>query len=340
MGLYSHEFFHAWNVKRLRPVGLGPFDYSAETYTKSLWIAEGITSYYDDLILRRSGLYSVEEYLDAFVINVNIVKSLPGSRYQSAEEASFDAWTKFYKQDENSPNVTSSYYTQGTVIGWMLDMAIRRTSRGGKSLDDVMKKLYHVVFLKGNRGYTDKEFEATCVELGGAEIERIFDDRVRGRKDVDYDLYLGYVGLKLNSKEEHAEEKGFLGAKLKSEGGRTMVASELAGSPAEAMGLAVNDEILAASGFRMGLDKLVFFIGTMRSGESLRLTVARNGRLTELNGQVGGRPAFEYRIQPVKEATDEQKALFKGWMLSDWKADLKYPEYAKSPDRKPMFDYV
>jgi len=340
MGLFSHEFFHAWNVKRLRPTGLGPFDYSAETYTKSLWIAEGITSYYDDLILRRSGLYSVEEYLDAFVSSVNVLKSLPGSRYQSAEEASFDTWTKFYKPDENSPNVTSSYYTQGTVIGWMLDMAIRRTSRGGRSLDDVMRKLYNDVFLKGNRGYTDKEFEAACVELGGAEVEEIFDSRVRGRKDVDYDRYLGYAGLRLISKEERAEEKGFLGVRLKSEGAKTTVTTELAGSPAEAMGLAVNDEILAIGGFRMGSDKLSFCIGTMQPGKSLNLTIARNGKLMELNGQVGRRPAFEYRIQPLKNATDDQKTLFKGWMLSDWKAELKYSEYPKSPDRKPVFDYA
>ena len=324
----------------MRPTGLGPFDYSAETYTKSLWIAEGITSYYDDLILRRSGLYSVEEYLDAFVSSVNVLKSLPGSRYQSAEEASFDTWTKFYKPDENSPNVTSSYYTQGTVIGWMLDMAIRRTSRGGRSLDDVMRKLYNDVFLKGNRGYTDKEFEAACVELGGAEVEEIFDSRVRGRKDVDYDRYLGYAGLRLISKEERAEEKGFLGVRLKSEGAKTTVTTELAGSPAEAMGLAVNDEILAIGGFRMGSDKLSFCIGTMQPGKSLNLTIARNGKLMELNGQVGRRPAFEYRIQPLKNATDDQKTLFKGWMLSDWKAELKYSEYPKSPDRKPVFDYA
>jgi predicted metalloprotease with PDZ domain len=340
MGLYSHEFFHAWNVKRLRPVGLGPFDYSLETYTKSLWIAEGVTSYYDDLILRRSGLYSVEEYLDAFVSSVNVLKSMPGSRYQSAEEASFDTWTKFYRPDENSPNVTSSYYSQGTVIGWMLDMVIRKTSRGKRSLDDAMERIYHDVFLKENRGYTDEEFEAACVKLGGAEVEEVFDDRVRGRKDVDYDRYLGYVGLRLSSKEERVEEKGFLGVKLKSEGGRTTVATELAGSPAEAMGLAVNDEILAIGGFRMGSDKLSFFIGTMKLGESLRLTVARNGKLMELNGLVGRKPAFEYRIQPVRGATDGQKTLFRGWMLADWKAELKYPEYAKSPDRKPMFDYV
>jgi predicted metalloprotease with PDZ domain len=340
MGLYSHEFFHAWNVKRLRPVGLGPFDYSSETYTKSLWIAEGITSYYDDLILRRSGLYSVEEYLDVFVSSVNALKSMPGSRYQSAEEASFDTWTKFYKPDENSPNVTSSYYTQGTIIGWMLDMTIRRTSREGKNLDDVMRKLYNDFFLKENRGYTDKEFEAACVELGGAEVEEIFDTRVRGRKDVDYDRYLGYVGLRLTVKEGGSEEKGYLGVRLKSEGGRTTVATQLAGSPAEVMGLAVNDEILAIGGFRMGSDKLSFFIGTMKPGENLRLTVARNGKLMELNGQVGRRPAFEYRIQPTKDATDGQKALFKGWMIADWKAELKYPEFAKSPDRKPVFDYV
>ncbi len=340
MGLFSHEFFHAWNVKRLRPAGLGPFNYSAETYTKSLWIAEGITSYYDDLILRRSGLYSVEGYLDAFVSNVNILKSLPGSGYQSAEEASFDTWTKFYKPDENSPNVTSSYYTQGAVIGWMLDMAIRRTSRGGRSLDDAMKKVYNDVYLKENRGYTDEEFENACVGLGGPEAEEVFDARVRGRKDVDYDRYLGHVGLRLSSKEEHAEEKGFLGVKLKSDGGRTTVATELAGSPAEAMGLSVNDEILAVGGFRMGSDKLSFCVGTTKPGESLRLTIARNGKLLELNGRVGRRPAFEYRVQPVGGATDDQKELFKGWMLADWKAELKYPEYAKSPDRKPMFDYV
>jgi predicted metalloprotease with PDZ domain len=340
MGLFSHEFFHAWNVKRLRPAGLGPFDYSAETYTKSLWIAEGITSYYDDLILRRSGLYSAEEYLDVFVTNVNILKSLPGSRYQSAEEASFDTWTKFSKSDENSPNVTSSYYTQGAVIGWMLDMAIRRTSQGGRSLDDVMRRLYDDVFLKGNRGYTDKEFEATCVELGGTQVEEIFDGRVRGRKDIDYDRYLGYVGLRLTSKEEGTEEKGFLGARLKSEGAKTTVVTELAGSPAEAMGLAVDDEILAIGGFRMGSDKLSFYIGTMKPGKSLNLIVARNGKLIELNGQVGRKPTFEHRIQPVGNATDDQKALFKGWMLTDWKAELKYPEFPKSPDRRPVLDYV
>jgi predicted metalloprotease with PDZ domain len=340
MGLYSHEFFHAWNVKRLRPTGLGPFDYTSETYTKSLWIAEGVTSYFDDLILRRSGIYSVEEYLDALVTNVNLLKSLPGSKYQSAEEASFDTWIKFYKPDENSPNVTSSYYDQGAVVGWMLDMVIRNATHGGKNLDEVMKRLYHDVFLKENRGYTDKEFEAACVELGGPGVEEIFDERVRGRKDVNYDRYLGYVGLRLAVKDEHAEEKGFLGVRLSAEGGRTTVSTQLAGSPAEAMGLAVKDEILGAGGYRMGSDKLSFYVGTRKPGERLSLTIARNGRLMELSGRIGRRPDFEHRIQTVARATNDQKVLFKGWMLADWKAELKYPEYTKSPDRKQVLDYV
>jgi len=340
MGLFSHEFFHAWNVKRLRPAGLGPFDYSTETYTKSLWIAEGITSYYDDLVLRRSGLYSVEGYLDAFVSNVNLLKSQPGSSYQSAEEASFDTWTKFYKPDENSPNVTSSYYTQGAVIGWMLDLTILRTSGGERCLDDVMRKTYNEIFLKQNRGYTDREFEVACAEIGGPEVERIFDARVRGRKEIDYDLYLGYVGLMLKGKEESAQEKGFLGVKLKSEGGRTTVSTVLASSPAENMALSVNDEILAAGGYRMSSDKLSFLVGTTKPGENLRLTVARNGRLMEVNGPMGKRPVLEHRIQPVPDANADQKALFKSWMLTDWTKELRYPEYSKSPDRKPMFDYV
>lgn len=340
MGIFSHEFFHAWNVKRMKPVGLGPFDYSAEVHTRSLWIAEGITSYYDDLILRRAGIYSVEEYLDAFAVNVNMMKPLPGARKQSAEEASFDTWIKFYRPDENSPNVTESYYTQGAVVGWMLDLTIRRASKGSRNLDHVMKKVYDEAFRKGGRGYSDAEFEAACFELGGQEVKEIFDSRVRGRNDVDYDRYLGYAGLKLTAKDEHSDQKGFLGVRLGTDGGRTTVKTVLAGSPAEAMGLAVNDEVVAIGGMRVDQGRLSFYPGSMKPGEELALDIARNGMMMKLKGRLGARPAFEFRIQPVAEATEEQKALFKGWLLADWKPELKYPEYAKSPDRKQVLDYV
>ncbi len=340
MSLFSHEFFHAWNVKRLRPAGLGPFDYTSEVYTRSLWIAEGVTSYYDDLILRRAGVYSVEEYLDALALNLNLMSSFQGSTFQSAEEASFDAWIKYYKPNENSANVTASYYTQGATIGWMLDMAVRESTKGGMSLDDVMRRIYGDVYLKQNRGYTDREFEEACVAIGGPGAGKIFDARVRGREKVDFGRYLGYAGLSLRRRDERAGEKGYLGVKLKTEGGRTMVASVLAESPAEAMGVSANDEIIAVHGYRMGSDKVSFSIETTKPGDAIDLTLARNGRMMDLGGQVGSRPAFEYRIQPRADASSDEKALFKGWLLAEWRPELKYPEYSKSPDRKPAFDYV
>ncbi|MDG7007245.1 MAG: M61 family metallopeptidase [Nitrososphaerota archaeon] len=338
MGLFSHEFFHAWNVKRMRPLGLGPFDYSKEVYTKSLWIAEGVTSYYDDLILRRAGIYTVEEYLDAFSDNVNVLKSLPGSRHQSAEEASFDTWTKYYKPNENSPNVTSSYYNQGAVIGWMLDMVLRDVGRG--TLDDVMKRVYSETFLQKGAGYADEEFERASVALGGAGAEEVFDSRVRGMEEVDFDRYLRYAGLRLEAKATPSETKGFLGVRLSSEGGRTLVKGCLAGSPAESMGLSVNDEVIGLNGLRVGQEKVSFYVGVAQPGEDVRLTVARNGRIAELRGRVGTRPPLEWRVQPLQGATERQKTLFKGWMLADWKAELKYPEYTRSPDRRAVLDYV
>ena len=340
MGLFSHEFFHAWNVKRMRPKGLGPFDYTGEVHTKSLWIAEGITSYYDDYILRRAGIYTVEEYLDAFAMNINEMKPVQGALKQSAEEASFDTWIKYMKQDENSPNVTMSYYTQGAVIGWMLDMIIRRASGGSKNLDDAMKEVYGQAFLQEGRSYTDEEFEATCVELGGREAKGIFDSRVRGREEVDYDRYLGYAGLKLSPKDEHSGEKGFLGVRAGTDGGRTTIKNVLAGSAAEAMGLAVNDEVIGLGGMRIGQDKFSFYVGTTKPEDALKLVIARNGILMNLEGKVGAKPALEFRILPVPGASEEQKALFKGWMLADWKPELKYPEYAKSPDRRQTMDYI
>ena len=341
MGLFSHEFFHTWNVKRLRPKGLGPFDYSSETYTKSLWIAEGVTSYYDDHVLRRTGMYTVPEFLDAFAININLMKSYQGSRWQSAQESSFDTWIKFYRTDANSPNVTLSYYTQGAVIGWMLDLQIRKNTRGQRSLDNVMRKMYEETYAKEGRSYSDEEFEAATIGVGGVVgLKEIFDSRVKGREDVDFDRYLGYVGLRLEPKEDASREKGFLGVRLDNGGGKTTVKARLAGSPAEEMGLSVNDEIIGADGIRLGPEKLSFYISTRKPGTRIRLLEARNGMMMELAGELGRRPPFEHRIAPLKEATSEQRLLFRNWLLDDWRPEMKYPEYTKSPDRRPALDFI
>src|SRR5215208_7006579 len=140
--LASHEYFHAWNVKRLRPAELGPFDYENENITRSLWVAEGFTDYYADLQVVRAGLQTREEYLDDLSSTIELLQTTPGRLVQSAEMASFDAWIKYYRPDENSNNTSISYYTKGTVIAFLLDAKIRKATNGSRSLDDVMRAAY------------------------------------------------------------------------------------------------------------------------------------------------------------------------------------------------------
>lgn len=340
LSLFSHEFFHAWNVKRMRPIGLGPFNYTGETYTKSLWIAEGITSYYDDLIIRRAGIYSVGEYLEAFCSNINMMKSLPGRKWQSAEESSFDTWIKHYRQDENSPNVLSSYYVQGTVIGWMLDMEIMHASGAKKNLDIALKTLYQQTFAKENRGYSDEEFERVCQDVIGSDaVKEIFNSRVRGREDINFDKYLSYAALRLGPKKPQPEQ-GFLGVKTKQDSGRLLVSSVLAQSPAEACGLSTSDEIVAIDGLRMDGSKLAWYMANREPESQVRITISRFGVLQELSSEVTFKPVMEYRISKMDDASENEKALYRFWLGQDWNAEIKYEEYQPAPSKKMIFDYV
>lgn len=340
LSLFSHEFFHAWNVKRMRPRGLGPFDYTSEAYTRSLWVAEGITSYYDNLILRRAGLLSAGAYLDLLCEDINALSSLPSSLVESAEEASFDTWIKFYRRDENSPNVASSYYSQGAVIGWMIDIEVRRLSGNSLSLDDIMRKVYRETYKQG-RAYTDEEFERACNQVAGSDLSGIFEKRVRGRERVDFNRYLGYAGLRLvpKAKDQHPE-RGFLGVKLKTDSGKTTVSTRLFGSPAEEAGVAAGDEILGANGMRLDGATFPYFISTSRPHSKVTLTLARNGAIREIDCELGSYPVFEYRALKLEGATEEQKKLYSNWLREPWDAELKFPEYTQYPLRRQTFDYI
>ncbi len=340
LSLFSHEFLHAWNVKRMRPKGLGPFDYTKETYTKSLWISEGITSYYDDLLIRRAGISTVGEYLDAFCNNISQMKSLPGSRWQSAQEASFDTWIKHYRQNENSPNAIFSYYTQGAVIGWMLDMELRKSTGLSKNLDDAMRRTYRDTFLAEGRGFTDQEFEKICSEVSGSRsVREIFEQRVVGRMDVDYDKYLGYAGLKLVPKKLE-KDVGFLGVRLREEPGKGIVSTVLLSSPAEAAGLSANDEILAVNGIRMDKSLLAFYLPNRRPGELVTVTGARQGSLMQLEARLTTKPTLEYRISKREKASEEEKSLYKNWLGADWEEEIVYVEYKRPPTRPNLLDYI
>ncbi len=340
LSLFSHEFFHAWNVKRMRPIVLGPFDYSREAYTKSLWIAEGITSYYDDLLIRRAGIFDLGEYLEAFSNNLSQMKSLPGSRWQSAQEASFDAWIKHYRPNENSPNVVFSYYTQGSVIGWMLDMEIRKATGLARNLDDAMRKTYRDIYLKEGRGYTDEEFEENCVTVAGSDaVKSIFSERVAGRIDVDYDHYLGYAGLRLIPKKLEAD-LSFLGIRVRDDSGKAVVSTVLSGSPAENAGMSANDEILGVNGIRMDKSRLVFYLPNRKPGESISISASRQGSLIQLSARLIGKPTLEYRITKTSDATEDERSLFQDWLGADWQAPIIYPDFPKSPTRMNMLDYI
>ena len=340
LSLFSHEFFHAWNVKRMRPEGLGPFNYSSETYTKSLWVAEGVTSYYDDLLVRRSGIYSVPDYLDAFCGNVNLMISLNGSKWQSAEEASFDSWIKHYRPNENSLNALCSYYTQGAVIGWMLDLEIIRATDCRKNLDEVMRLVYERTYLRENRGYRDEEFESACNEVAGNNIAtEIYEGRVRGKQPVDFQRYLAYAGLRLVPKSRPVEQ-GFLGVKIKNETGRVTVANTLAASPAELAGISVGDELIGVDGMRVDSARLGLYLSNRKPGTPVRITSARDGALKESRAELCAKPTFEYRIVKNDSATQSETDVFKSWLRAEWSDELKYEDYPPSPLRRQVFDFV
>jgi predicted metalloprotease with PDZ domain len=321
-------------------MGLGPFDYRSETFTKSLWVAEGITSYYDNLLLRRAGLFSTAEYLDELCLDINALSSLPGPLNESAEEASFDTWIKYYRQDENSPNVVSSYYSQGAVIGWEIDMEIRRLSGSSRSLDDVMREVYRETYKQG-RGYTDAEFERACSEVAGSDLSQIFEERVRGRKRVDFGKYFSYAGLELTPKaKDPVSERGFLGVKVKSDSGKMVVSTRLFGSPAEAAGLSAADEILGANGLRLDVTTLPYFISTSKPGTTITLTLARKGVMRQVKCLLGSYPVFEYRARKLESSTDAQRDLYSKWLLEPWESELKYVDHPEYPLRRKVFDYI
>ncbi|PYS21864.1 MAG: peptidase M61 [Acidobacteria bacterium] len=180
-GLVAHEFFHLWNVKRIRPDALGPFDYTKENYTRNLWVAEGITDYYGSLMVRRAGLTSDRDYLDALARRIQNFQNTPGRLEMSAEDASFNSWIKEYRPDENSVNSQISYYDKGELLGLLLDLEIRQRTKNAKSLDDVMRYLYHEFFEK-SRNYSPADFQKACELMAGASLEDFFAQYVRGLK--------------------------------------------------------------------------------------------------------------------------------------------------------------
>jgi predicted metalloprotease with PDZ domain len=318
--LVAHEYFHVWNVKRIRPDVLGPFDYTQENYTRLLWVAEGVTSYYENIIVRRAGLLSDKDYLDALAREIQTLQRTPGRRSVSVEESSFDAWIKYYRPDENQINSTVSYYDKGAILGALLDLEIRRRSNGARSLDDVLRHLY-TEFYKRERNYTPEDFQRICEQMAGASLDDLFGRYVRGREELDYDRAFAGVGLQLLTAVVRPDgtsppPRAHFGASLQQNADRLVVTSIASDTPAYAQGLNTGDQIVALDGQRATLASFNARLEERKPGDEITLTVFRNDDLRTFKLKLGARPEENYRIVPVKNPTPEQARLYETWLAA------------------------
>lgn len=284
LGLASHEYFHVWHVKRIRPAEFVGADLRAEAYTRQLWIFEGITAYYDDLSLVRSGLITPESYLELVGRSLTRYYRAGGRRQQTLEESSFDTWIKFYRPDENSPNATVSYYLKGSLVALALDLEIRVRTGGARSLDDVMKALWMEFGGDDSPGVPEGAFERLASEVSGLDLEPFFRQTLRSTVDPPFGILLAQVGVRLHLRAaESAGDPGgspgrredrprpWLGMATQSRGGQLRVAVVLDNGPAQAAGLSAGDELVAVNGRRAGPDNF--------EGELDRLPVDRDAIL-------------------------------------------------------------
>ena len=306
LGLIAHEYFHLWNVKRVRPIQLGPFDYDKEVYTDMLWIAEGITSYYDDKTLHRIGLYDDEEYLGILASQINRLENSPGKDIMSLAHSSMLAWVKAYLPTEESLNTTVSYYNKGMIAAAMLDLEIR--ANGKKSLDDVMTTLYTDFYKKKGRGFTHEEFIAVCTELAGKNMKPFFEDVIFSTKPLDYESIFSQYGISITDKNAD-KTTPWSGVVSSHSNGKTTITNIYSNSPAVDAGLSVNDEIIAINGWRVD-DKLENHDSKYGVNDGVEITYSRDGKLftTTLTYAKSTQVAFELK----KSETENE--LRKAWL--------------------------
>lgn len=342
LGLASHEYFHLWNVKRIRPETLGPFDYEHENYTRALWLSEGVTDYYGQQLLRRAGLITPGEYLEGIAAGIATYEQTPGRKIMSAEAASFNAWIKGYRPDENTPNSAIDYYNKGDLLGWMLDFEIRSRTGGRKTLDDVMRYLYENYALRG-AGFPENELKGVFEKVAGADFTDFFARYVSGTGEVDFDRYLKMAGLQLQRKYQRSAQferdskdqqapRGYLGLRTRANGDRVFISNVLEGTPAYKGGANTEDELVAIEGRRIDATNVNDVIDGLRPGQAVAVTVFRRGRMMTLNLTTAQKPFDRYSITPIKEPSAEQRAFYRAWLRAEMKAEPEDADDEKEND--------
>ena len=313
LGLVAHEYFHLWNVKRIRPFQLGPFDYQNENYTKLLWEMEGLTTYYSGQILLRAGFYTPSEYLKNISKSISSLENRPGNKVQSAAMSSFNTWIKFYRRNENSYNTEISYYSKGSLLGMLLDLEIINSTNGEKSYDDVLRLLYNKYYKKLKRGFTENEYKTAVEEIADKNLDDFFSSYVDGIKEINYNKYLGYAGLLLIDKGKSSKKKN-LGLQTKYNENKLIVTRVILGKPAYDKGINVKDEIIAVNNYRVDKKLLDTLIKESPIGSILNFLLSRDGKLLNIKVEILNNLVKKFVIEEVDEPTDKQVLVYNKWL--------------------------
>jgi predicted metalloprotease with PDZ domain len=308
--LVAHEFFHLWNIKRIRPQALEVFDYEAENYTPSLWFSEGTTSYYDLLIPYRAKIYSAKTYLKNLSKEITRYLTTPGRLVQPLSESSFDAWIKLYRPDANTPNSQMSYYLKGEMVTLLLDLAIRIKHRNARSFDDVMRSMWQQFGQTEEIGFTPSQLQTTIATIAGFDLTDFFDRYIDGLEELPFEEYLAGFGLTLASNADEGNSPPWLGITLKGNQVKFVEAS----SPAERAGINVGDEILALDNRRFGAEQITDRLGEYVAGDRLTLTFFHQEVLQQATVILGEPRATQYFIVPMPAPTEQQLQNFADWL--------------------------
>lgn len=324
LNLASHELFHAWNVKALRPTALLSYDYEHENYLKELWIVEGLTSYYASLLATRAGAITAKEYLQLLADRIHSHQLSPGWQVQSVVDSSYDAWIKAYRPDENSQNASVSYYNKGALLGWLLDVEIRLATSGRRSLDDVMRSLYQ---RHAASGYTNQDFQMIVNDVATEDLSAWFQAYVHGTEPLDYHRALDSYGLELVDVEPAIEQlpddvppepvdppAPALGVEWDAVDGRVVINRVRRGEAGSIYGLNVGDEILAIDGHRLTANNFDDRLGRFRVGDEVDLVISRRDRLATLAITLQAAVLDEWKLTVVENPKRKQQAWLRAWL--------------------------
>ena len=306
----AHEFVHTWNVKAYRPAGIAPYDYSSENYSDLFWMAEGITSYYDDLFLMRAGIYQPQEYLDKLASDISSHLKKPGRLVESLAQTSFDTWLK--DNTQRTHNASVSIYLEGSLVAWLLDQQIREHTNNHYGLDELQRRLYQR-HNNIDQGYTKADVLTLLSDITGQDMQPFWNQYVEGTTAINFTQLLEFYGLQQVTKDQDDEAMAWTGVQLEANNGLLQVKTVDRDGPAWLAGLTAGDQLVAVDGLRLDEKNWQQRLGQLKVGESHRLHYFSAGRLRETELTPDVHPHPEFSIAPVDKPSRQQRLRFKSW---------------------------